>query len=182
MPPLADPCPGTRVLERATSSRQTCPQSAVSPVRGVGRRCPTLRVRKRAAARLPRHPIGADPPDWRHLHERSPRSRGRQWASLGDRPHIGLLVKGGSVGRARLSVVAIANRRLRCADQRASCSRQSRAANATATRRDRIAPSLVTLRSHPSVNGRRFKPSTGPHILLPPDCGRHGPVRRVVRL
>ena len=65
-----------------------------------GRDVQLCRVRKRAPARLPRHPIGADPPDWRHLHERSPRSRGRQWASLGDRPHIGLLVKGGSVGRA----------------------------------------------------------------------------------
>ena len=100
-------------------------------------------------------------------------SRGRQWASLGDRPHIGLLVKGGSVGRARLSVVAIANRRLPRADQRASCSRQSRAANAT-----RDAPGSNRALSRdlavaPVGNGRRFKPSTGPHLSFR-SSGRHG--------
>ena len=136
-------------------------------------RCPSSGVRYHSVGGHRDRPSSADPPDWRHLHERSPRSRGRQWASLGDRPHIGLLVKGGSVGRARLSAVAIASGHLPRTDQRASCSRQSRAANATATRRDRIAPSLVTLWSHPWVSGRRFKPSTGPHLLFR-SSGRYG--------
>ena len=39
--------------------------------------------------------------------------------------------------------------------------------------RDRIAPSLVTLWSHPWVSGRRFKPSTGPHLLFR-SSGRYG--------
>ena len=120
--------------------------------RGPGR-ASANHVRYHASQRLQVHPICADLPELAASPRAIASASSSQWASLGDRRRVGLLVKGGSVGRARCSVIAIANRRLTRANQRASCSRQSRAANATATRPDEYALSRVTLRSHPWITG-----------------------------
>ena len=135
--------------------REAAKQSTAASAGGVDPSArPLLRVLERADALGPRRPISAGPPDWRHLHERSPRrvvaASGQVWLTA----HTS-----GSSSR----VAASDERAYRWSPSRTgACLALIYAHPAAAspglptrprTRRDRTAPSLVTLRSHPWVTG-----------------------------